>query len=157
MKLSLWLLMKTVFGQIQYLKLINLGTFLLCHDYWLRTDIQIIFLKGQCHEIFDPRFFRQTIPSRPLIKRLKQLGIWFRIRWDIPVSKMFGIRALMRPQKRFPGFIAVSIRLRKPLPGFIAPPAVSMKPLKPLSRFQWDRGSSFRGVNKTAETPFETA
>jgi hypothetical protein len=38
-------------------------------------------LKGQCHEIFDPRvFFHQTIPPRALISGPKPFRIWLRIR-----------------------------------------------------------------------------
>jgi hypothetical protein len=37
-------------------------------------------LKGQCHEIFDPRFFRQSITPRPLINAVKYFRILFRIR-----------------------------------------------------------------------------
>jgi hypothetical protein len=37
-------------------------------------------LKGQCHEIFDPRFFHQTIPPRALIHVLKPFRMWLRIR-----------------------------------------------------------------------------
>jgi hypothetical protein len=36
--------------------------------------------KGQCHEIFDPRFFRQSITPRPLINTLKYFRFLFRIR-----------------------------------------------------------------------------
>jgi hypothetical protein len=36
--------------------------------------------KGQCHEIFDPRFFRQSITPRPLINTLKYFRILFGIR-----------------------------------------------------------------------------
>jgi hypothetical protein len=39
-----------------------------------------ILLKGQCHEIFDPRFFRQSITPRPLINTLKYFRFLFRIR-----------------------------------------------------------------------------
>jgi hypothetical protein len=44
-------------------------------------------LKGQCHEIFVPRFFfHQTIPPRALIHGLKPFRIWLRISrenwWD---------------------------------------------------------------------------
>jgi hypothetical protein len=47
----------------------------------------IIPLKGQCHEIFDPRFFRQSITPRPLINTLKYFRILFRIRRAIrPLS-----------------------------------------------------------------------
>jgi hypothetical protein len=38
------------------------------------------FLKGQCHEIFDPLFFRQSITHMPLINTLKYFQILFRIR-----------------------------------------------------------------------------
>jgi hypothetical protein len=40
----------------------------------------MIILKGQCHEIFDPPFFRQSITPRPLINTLKYFRILFRIR-----------------------------------------------------------------------------
>jgi hypothetical protein len=36
--------------------------------------------KGQCHEIFGPPFFRQSITPRPLINTLKYFRILFRIR-----------------------------------------------------------------------------
>jgi hypothetical protein len=32
-------------------------------------------LKGQCHEIFDPRFFRLTVPLGPLIHGQKRFCI----------------------------------------------------------------------------------
>jgi hypothetical protein len=41
---------------------------------------KIFTLKGQCHEIFDSRFFRQSITPRPLINTLKYFWILFRIR-----------------------------------------------------------------------------
>jgi hypothetical protein len=37
-------------------------------------------LKGQCHEIFDSRFFHQSTPYRSLINRLKPFRRWLRIR-----------------------------------------------------------------------------
>jgi hypothetical protein len=44
-------------------------------------------LKGQCHEIFVPRFFRQSITPRPQINTLKYFRILFRIRRAIcPLS-----------------------------------------------------------------------
>jgi hypothetical protein len=46
----------------------------------LRIDI---VLKGQCHEIFDPPFFHQSITPRPLINTLKYFRILFRIRQAI--------------------------------------------------------------------------
>jgi hypothetical protein len=43
-----------------------------------------LFLKGQCHDIFDPRFFFKSInPPRTLIHVLKPFRIWLRIRRDI--------------------------------------------------------------------------
>jgi hypothetical protein len=39
-----------------------------------------VTLKGQCHEIFAPPFFRQSITPRPLINTLKYFRILFRIR-----------------------------------------------------------------------------
>jgi hypothetical protein len=55
-----------------------------------RTD-----LKGQSHEIFDPRFFHQSIPLCPLIHLLKPIGIKFvfaqifDFKFKLPVSKTF--------------------------------------------------------------------
>ena len=40
-------------------------------------------LKGQCHEIFDLWFFRQSITPRPQMNTLKYFRILFRIRWEI--------------------------------------------------------------------------
>jgi hypothetical protein len=40
-------------------------------------------LKGQCHEIYDPWFFHQSIPLGPLIHGLKPFQIQIRIRGDI--------------------------------------------------------------------------
>jgi hypothetical protein len=40
-------------------------------------------LKGQCHEIFDPRFFHQSTPPRAPIHRLKPFRIWLRISREI--------------------------------------------------------------------------
>jgi hypothetical protein len=44
-------------------------------------------LKGQCHEIFSPRFLRQSIIPGPQINTLKYFWILFRIRRNIrPLS-----------------------------------------------------------------------
>jgi hypothetical protein len=44
-------------------------------------------LKGQCHEIFDLWFFRQSVTPRPQINTLKYFRILFQIlfqiRWEI--------------------------------------------------------------------------
>jgi hypothetical protein len=40
-------------------------------------------LKGQCHEIFDLWFFRQSITPRPQMNTLKYFRILFRTRWEI--------------------------------------------------------------------------
>jgi hypothetical protein len=40
-------------------------------------------LKGQCHEIFDLWYFRQSITPRPQMNTLKYFRILFRIRWEI--------------------------------------------------------------------------
>jgi hypothetical protein len=45
--------------------------------------LKIYCLKGQCHEIFDPPFFRQSITPRLQIDTLKYFWILFRIRRDI--------------------------------------------------------------------------
>jgi hypothetical protein len=43
----------------------------------------VLDLKRQCHDIFEPRLFRQTIIPRPQINTLKYFLILFRIRRDI--------------------------------------------------------------------------
>jgi hypothetical protein len=43
------------------------------------TSARVILLKGQCHEIFDPRFFSSNNPPRALIHGLKPFRIWLRI------------------------------------------------------------------------------
>jgi hypothetical protein len=51
------------------------------YEYRYRyVSITFFVLKGQCHEIFDPRFFHQTIPPRGLIHGLKPFCTWLRIR-----------------------------------------------------------------------------
>jgi hypothetical protein len=40
-------------------------------------------LKGRCHDIFDPQFFRQSITPRPQIDTLQYFRILFRILRDI--------------------------------------------------------------------------
>jgi hypothetical protein len=45
--------------------------------------IPVLNLKGQCHEIFDLWFFRQSIIPRPQMNTLKYFRILFRIRWEI--------------------------------------------------------------------------
>jgi hypothetical protein len=45
-----------------------------------KTDIacmRCLLLKGQCHEIFNPRFFHQTISPGPLIRGLKPFEFYF--------------------------------------------------------------------------------
>jgi hypothetical protein len=51
-------------------------------------------LKGQGHEIFDPRFFfHKTIPPRALIHGLKPFRILLRIRRESRVgSRLFFVR-----------------------------------------------------------------
>jgi hypothetical protein len=41
-------------------------------------------LKGQCHEIFYPRFFRQSITPRPLINTLKYFRFCFEFAEQLP-------------------------------------------------------------------------
>jgi hypothetical protein len=41
---------------------------------------EIIHLRGQLHEIFDPRFFHQSTSPGALIHGLRQFRIWPRIR-----------------------------------------------------------------------------
>jgi hypothetical protein len=40
-------------------------------------------LKGQCHEIFDLWFFRQSITPMSQMNTLKYFWILFQIRWEI--------------------------------------------------------------------------
>jgi hypothetical protein len=73
-------------------KIENLAIYKGFHADWCSADIvqyryynnqqnNLSFLKGQCHEIFDPRFFfHQTIRPRALIRGLKPFRIWLRIR-----------------------------------------------------------------------------
>jgi hypothetical protein len=66
----------------------------------INVDPKHCLLKGQCHEIFDPRFFRQSITPRPLINTPKYFRILFRIRRAIrPLS--FIPRYAMRGIKIF--------------------------------------------------------
>jgi hypothetical protein len=98
-------------------------------------------LKGQCHEIFDPRLFYQSAPPRALIHRLKPFCIW--LRWEIR-------------DNRLKSASAVSMRLPKPLQQFQWGPeadlVVSMRPWKRIQRLQWDSRSSFGGFNETTES-----
>jgi hypothetical protein len=48
--------------------------------FWIDPFTILVLLKGQCHEIFDPWFFRQSITPRPLIYTLKYFRFLFRIR-----------------------------------------------------------------------------
>jgi hypothetical protein len=57
---------------------------LLCNNFFeYHREFEGVFkkaLKGQWHEIFDPRFFCQSINPRPQINTLKYFRILFRIR-----------------------------------------------------------------------------
>jgi hypothetical protein len=53
--------------------------FLLCQNNFKEYSI----LKGQCHQIFYPWFFHQTIPPGPLIHRLKPFWILLQICRDM--------------------------------------------------------------------------
>jgi hypothetical protein len=44
--------------------------------FHLLNSLKSVFLKGQLHEIFDPRFFHQSTPARGLIHGLKPFCIW---------------------------------------------------------------------------------
>jgi hypothetical protein len=54
-----------------------------CHLKSICQNAKSHSLKGQCHEIFEPRFFRQSITPRPLINTLKYFRFLFRIRRSI--------------------------------------------------------------------------
>jgi hypothetical protein len=56
------------------------------------------FLKGQYHEIFNPRFFHLTICPGLLIKGLKPFCIWIRIREEMRNFYMHSV--LMTPHAR---------------------------------------------------------
>jgi hypothetical protein len=51
--------------------------------FFLRNKAIYFMLKRQCHEIFDPRFFGQSITPSPQINTIKYFRILFRIRRDI--------------------------------------------------------------------------
>jgi hypothetical protein len=80
-------------------------------------------LKGQCHEIFNPRFIHQTTPPRALIHGLKPICIWLRYRRENRDNRLQS-----------------------------SDPAVLMRPRNQIPRFQWDHGNQSRGLNETAET-----
>jgi hypothetical protein len=61
-----------------------------------RKSRAIVPLKGQCHQIFEPRFFHQTIPPRALIHGPKPFCIWLRIRRE----NRFGNRQNWIPRSR---------------------------------------------------------
>ncbi len=48
-----------------------------------------IFLKGQCHEIFTPGFFLQTVPLGPSRHAQKRFRFFSIIRWDIRLFLCF--------------------------------------------------------------------
>jgi hypothetical protein len=66
-------------------------------DFYIGT---LQLLKGQCHEIFDPRFFPQSITPRPLINTLKYFRILFLIRRAIR-SQTFVQRYVTALHKNF--------------------------------------------------------
>jgi hypothetical protein len=73
----------TKFDFYNNLKLVMRSYLVLCsYETNLRGEKSSVesYLKGQCHEIFDPLFFRQSITPRPLINTLKYFRILFRIR-----------------------------------------------------------------------------
>jgi hypothetical protein len=54
-------------------------------SHLVRIGLRVFYLnlKGQCHEIFDPLFFCQSITPRSQIDTLKYFRILFQIRRDI--------------------------------------------------------------------------
>ena len=56
-----------------------------------RKSHATIPLKGQCHEIFDLRFFHQTILLDPLSGSLEGFRFYFRIRRDIQMRKLISV------------------------------------------------------------------
>jgi hypothetical protein len=89
---------------------------MISHEWWtFEVFRNVIYphisLMGQCQEIFDPRFFHQTIPFRTVIHGLKPFRIWIRIRRENRDN-----------------------RLKK------SDSAVSMTPRDQIRRCQWYRG-----------------
>jgi hypothetical protein len=64
----------------------------------------MVLLKGQCHEIFDPWFFHQTIPPRALIHSLKPFCIWLRFRRENRDNCLQSLdpAVSLRPRNRIP-------------------------------------------------------
>ena len=64
--------------------------------YWLNQLLQLELsrfrvpvLNGQCHEIYKPRFFRDSNPSFPLIHMLKYFHIYLRFADIFKCAKIF--------------------------------------------------------------------
>jgi hypothetical protein len=57
--------------------------FILMFSYSTFIIYDFFTLKGQCHEIFDLCFFRQSITPGPQMNTLKYFRILFRIRWEM--------------------------------------------------------------------------
>jgi hypothetical protein len=53
----------------------------------MKKVCEIIVLKGQCHDNFNPQFFHQSTLPRSLINRLELFRKWLRIRRDITLLK----------------------------------------------------------------------
>jgi hypothetical protein len=54
-----------------------------CHPHLIQNlDSAACYIKGQCHEIFDTRFFHKSTPYRTLIHGLQPFRTWLRIRRD---------------------------------------------------------------------------
>jgi hypothetical protein len=122
-----------------------------------------VSLKGQCHEIFDPGFFHQTIPPRVLFHGLKPFayGFVFTEKIEIIVCKV------QIPRSQWDRRIE-SCGLKETRE---SNPEVSMRPTWKVMRLrqwttenmeiklkifvikfprcQWDRGIGFRGPNET--------
>jgi hypothetical protein len=102
-----------------------------------------------CHEIFDPLFFHPSTPPRALIHGLKPFRIPLRIRRDywFENRRNRNLRSKWDCGIRFHGLIETSG----------SDPAVSMKPLNPLPRFNLECGPFYKNVRVGFPALIETA
>jgi hypothetical protein len=120
--------------------------------YWLVYHLKVnINLKGQLHEIFDPRFFHQSTPPRALIHGLKPFRIWLRIRQ----ANRFESRKKLKIKSRIPqvkicyGDISYEIVLQDiPFPGPKRLFEISAGSYE-FQRGQWRRWNRFGEVKST--------
>jgi hypothetical protein len=105
------------------------------------------FFKGQCHEIFDPWLFQQTIPPRALSHGLKPFRIWLRIRDEIDskISKTWSLG--VNDTAGYDFFVRV-VTCNLCIYFCYGFPLKGMR----QSSFSWMTPRRHRGVNDTAES-----